>query len=557
MFDTLRHRPAEVGLHLATVGTALAAAALPGPSFETPKLVLLLLAVALSAWRSGERPSVAPLPLIIGCCALLPAALAALGLGLAPDLALWGGPERQQGLIIDIALLLLMLNAAPLLSVHQVRRRWCRGISMVLLISAVIALWQLLGGLHWWLPLADSSRASASFGNPTQAAAWWLLAWPAALSLLGSAQRSDRWLGTVALVAAALCLLASGSRAVYPALAVALALLLARGAALRWVLLGAPAVALLLVALTLSWRPDSTVVRSDLLRAGLAVVADPPVLVDAHGNPDGLAGWRWLIGYGPDAIDPVLASRLPEGPAQQARPDRAHQQIIDLYLSRGLLGVLAGLAVLVWLALRWRDLDASNDLAARLPFVALAGWLVAMQLGFALTADKSLAVLWLALLAAPRPGGGFIGDGSNVRAAFAAALLAPALLMSIQRTPPAAIVRHFDLGQQAYVDGLEERKPVSALRQLAEAERRFALAQRLDPYQGELALARVTAAVAIARRTTAAQRVLCALEHQWLIIEQDPITAERAVAAKAQWELIGGCASAAGRAQGPGPRAQI
>ena len=124
--------------------------------------------------------------------------------------------------------------------------------------------------------------------------------------------------------------------------------------------------------------------------------------------------------------------------------------------------------------------------------------------------------------------------------------------MSAQRTPPAAIVRNFELGQQAYVDGLEEPKPVSALRTLAEAERRFALAQRFDPYQGELALARVTAAVAIARRTTAAQRVLCALEQQWAVIEQDPITSERARAARAQWELIGGCASAGARlSQGP------
>ena len=550
--DFQRLAPAEIGLHLATLGTALAAAAVPGPSFETLKLILLLLAVALSAWRSHERPAVSGVVSVIGCAALVPAVLAALGTGLAPDLALWGGPERQQGLIVDLALLLLLLNAAPLLSDWAVRRRWYRGVSAMLLISAALSTWQLLGGLQWWLPLAEASRASASFGNPTQAAAWWLLAWPAALALLGSEQSADRWLGSAALVAASLCLLASGSRAVYPALAVALALLFARGPALRWVLIGAPVAAVGLVLLTLSWRPDSTAVRSDLLRAGWSVISDPPALVDAHGNPDSLSRWRWLIGYGPDSLDPVLASRLPEGPAQQARPDRAHQQLVDLYLSRGLLGVLAGIAVLVWLGLRWRDLDASEDLAARLPFVALAGWLVAMQVGFGLTADKTLAVLWLALLASPRPGGGSISDGSYVRTAFALALLAPALLMSLQRTPPAAIVRNFELGQQAYVDGLEEPKPVSALRDLAEAERRFALAQRFDPYQGELALARVTAAVAIARRTTAAQRVLCALEQQWAVIEQDPITSERARAARAQWELIGGCASAGARlSQGP------
>jgi len=549
--DFNRHAPAEIGLHLATLGTALAASTLPGPSFETLKQILLLLAVALSAWRSDERPSVAPTTLLIGAFALVPAALSALGTGLAPDLALWGGPERQQGLVIDLALLLLLLNAAPLLSDPLIRRRWYRGLSAIMLITGLLAFTQLMGGMQGWLPLLEPGRASATFGNPTQAAAWWLLAWPAALALLASEQRADRWLGTAALLAVAFGLIGCGSRAAWPALAVALGLLFARGPALRWVLLGAPLAALALVLFTLSWRPASTEVRTDLLRAGWSVVVDPPRLIDAHGAQDSLAGWRWVVGYGPDSLDPVLASRIPPGPAQDARPDRAHQQILDLYLSRGALGLLAGLAILGWLVMRWRDLDAGNDLGTRLPFIALAGWLVAMQLGFGLTADKTLAVVWLALLAAPRAGGGFLGDGSYVRAAFAAALLAPALLMSFQRTPPAAIVRNFELGQQAYVQGLDEAKPVSALRTLAEAERRFALAQRFDPYQGELALARVTAAVAIARRTTAAQRVLCALEHQWAVIEQDPITAERARAARAQWELIGGCVSA-GEGLSPG-----
>ena len=147
--ESSRPTPAEIGLHLATLGTALAAAAFPGPSFETLKLILLLIAVALTAWRSGERPAVAPLATAIGLLALLPAALAALGTGLAPDLALWGGPERQQGLINDIALLLLLLNAAPLLRDPTVRRRWYRGISSMLLLSVLLAGWQLLGGLQW------------------------------------------------------------------------------------------------------------------------------------------------------------------------------------------------------------------------------------------------------------------------------------------------------------------------------------------------------------------------------------------------------------------------
>jgi hypothetical protein len=537
-----RHWPAEAGLHLATAGTALLVLPGLGPSFDTVKLICLLLAVALTAWRSWERPAPADALLVLVAFALLPAALAALGTGIAPDLALWGSVERSQGFLTDLALGLLLLHAAPLLADPDRRWRWLRLVNALVVLSALLALAQQLDWTGASLAVSPDGRSPASFGNPTQAAGWWLLAWPA-LPLLWWKRRTplDRALVIAALLLLPLAWWFSGSRAVLPALLAGLGLLL-WGPRLRLphLLLAALALLLLVLGLTLL-RPGSSAVRADLLRAGWSAASEPPLLQDARGRVDPLGSWRWLLGYGPDGIDEVMSRSLPEGPARDARPDRVHQLWLDVYLSRGLLGLLTLLAGLYWLLDRWRvEQQGEAHWSGRLPFVALLGWLVALQLSFPLTADKTLAVLWLAWLAAPPQGGLSDGRGS-LRSALAVALLAPALLLLLQRTAPAQLLQADEAGRRYYLQALAEPRPVSSMRLLAEAERQYLRAERIAPHQADLALARMTVALTIARRSQTARSALCELEAYWPLIDADPLVAAQAHGARSLWLQLRNC----------------
>lgn len=536
-----QHWPAELGLALATAGSALLVLPALGPGFESARTLCLLLGVALCAWRCWERPALGGLLPWIAGLALLPALLAALGLGLAPDLALWGSVERGQGMLVDLALLLLLLLGGPLLVDPQRQRRWLRVVAGSLIVACLCALLQAFG----WGPvdswLGPAERSAATFGNPTQAANWLLLAWPA-LCLLWWKRRDaiDPPLVLAGLLLLPLALWFSGSRAALPALLAGIALL-GWGQRLRWPQLLGGVLALLLLVLALShWRADSTAVRADLLRAAGAAAIDPPPLQDAAGRADRLRGWRWLLGYGPDGSESVLAARLPEGPAQSGRPDRAHQLWLDVWLSRGLLGIVALLAAVGWLGWRWQSGEANSHWSARLPFVALLGWGVALQLSFPLTADKALAVLWLGWLAAPladRPA----DERGSLLGGLAVALLLPALLIGFGRTPPAQLRRAEEAGRLLYLQGLAEQRPVSALRTLAESERAFLQASRIAPFQADLALARMTVAVTIAGRVQPARAALCGLADSWPLIEADPVVAAQAGPARERWEALREC----------------
>lgn len=534
--------PAEAGLHLATAGTALLVLPGLGPSFDTVKLCCLLMAVTLCAWQSWQRPAPADLLLWLVGLALLPGALAAFGTGVAPDLALWGSAERSQGFLTDLALALLLLHAAPLLSDPDRRRRWLRLVSGLVVVSSLLALAQQLGWTDGGLAASPDGRSPASFGNPTQAAGWWLLAWPA-LPLLWWKRRTplDHGLVAVGLLLLPLALWSAGSRAVLPALLAALALLLV-GPRLRWphLLVGSLLLILLVLGLTLL-RPSSTAVRADLLRAGWSALSQPPLLQDAQGRVDPFRSWRWLIGHGPDGIDEVMSRSLPEGPARAARPDRVHQLWLDVYLSRGLLGWLGLIGGLIWLIRRWQEEQvAEAHWSGRLPFAALAGWLIALQMSFPLTADKTLAVLWLAWLAAPARHG-LSDGGGTLRSALAAALLVPALLLLLQRTPPAQLLQADEAGRRIYLEALAEPRPVTSLRLLAEAERHYLRAERLAPYQADLALARMTVALTIARRAQAARPALCGLDGYWPLIDADPLVAAQAGPARDLWLRLRDC----------------
>ncbi|MCB1635406.1 MAG: O-antigen ligase family protein [Xanthomonadales bacterium] len=543
--DARDHWPAEIGLGLATVGSALLVLPALGPGFETARVICLLLGVALCAWRSWERPAYSGWLPWLALFALIPGLLAALGLGLAPDLALWGSVERGQGMLVDLALLLLLLLGGPLLSDAERQRRWLRLLAGTISVAAITACVQRWG----WGPeqgwLAATERSAATFGNPTQAANWWLLAWPA-LPLLWWKRRSPLDVGLVAagVLLLPLALWFSGSRAALPALLIGV-LLMAQGHRLRWPhwLAGAAAV-LLLVAVMTGWRSDSTAVRVDLLRAAAATVVDPPVLQDSQGHADGLSGWRWLLGYGPDGIDEAMARHLPEGPAREARPDRVHQLWLDSYLSRGVLGLLAWIGVIAWLAWCWLDDEERTHWSGRLPYAALAGWFLALQMSFPLTADKTLAVLWLGWLALPRADRPADERGSLL-GALAASLLLPVTLLLLGRTPPAQMQQAEAHGRRMYLEGLAEARPVTALRTLADAERAFLRAGSVSPYRADLTLARMTVALTIAKRVQPARRALCGLDGAWAQINADPIVAGQAAAARDHWLLLKDCPATA------------
>ena len=231
----------------------------------------------------------------------------------------------------------------------------------------------------------------------------------------------------------------------------------------------------------LSLRTESIQARFELAAAALS--SAKITRVDALGHSDAYPAARIWLGTGPDLQVVRLEQNLPNRVPGEM-PDRAHQMLLDGYLSIGLLGVISWfwLMTAVWLG--------RGDACQGTAYALLAG-LITWQFGFALRAEKVLFALLLGdmhgsqtyPLAAPlRENSVWINVVAGLLAAFSILSYAPKTLIVPEeiapwRRPERAIA-HFERARAAIVANRGEPARVELTQAVA-----------LDPWRSDLARA--------------------------------------------------------------------
>jgi len=406
----------EAGWLLVAILTPLGVNLWARQPFEPPKAALLRSLVWLMAgvwlascllahrspWRDlGGNPLRWP--------ALAAAAVLALATVFAVDrrLSLWGSYERAQGALTLLSYPLLFLMVAARLRTLDGARRLV-GVMLVTGAPLVgIGLAQALG----WEPIGLISDARspvyATLGRPNFLGAYLAILLPLTLALVLVAR--PRWLR---IAGAALALLE----------AIVVGLTLARGA---WLAAGVAVGTFGLLwywpRLTRPWRTAATVGGLVGLGGGL-VGALWLGQAQAGSTAARLTIWRAtldliarrpLLGYGPDALGLVFPRVYPPQlvyyQGRSVLVDRAHNLLLDWTVTTGVLGLLAGLALLVafffvgWRAAR-RAADTERRVLLTACLAAVAGATVGNLVSFNVTATATATWLLMALtvsLAAP------------------------------------------------------------------------------------------------------------------------------------------------------------
>jgi O-antigen ligase/Flp pilus assembly protein TadD len=394
-------------------------------AFELPKALLLRALVLLMGLAAlirfiEDRGSFSPLLALRSAKWLLWPALAfglaqaaATALSVNPRASLWGSYERQQGLLtLGAYLALFLFTAANLRTRAQAERLW---IALVWGSAPVVVygLLQALGldPLDWRTDAA--SPVLSTIGRANFFGSYLALVIPLTMGRLLSNRR--RWSTGLLLMGQSLCLVLTQARGAWIGLGVGmLTLALAwamtthdkrlTAAALTAALLVTGCVALINLAdgpvATLARLPGldrlagisrtgegSTAARLTIWRATLPLVSARP-----------------MLGYGPETMRVTFARVFPPQlvyyQGRHVTVDRAHNLWLDLWMSTGLVGLAAFVALLVgfgWLA--WRGQRSASDHWDMARWAALigavAGHLADLQFGFDLTA--SATVFWLVL----------------------------------------------------------------------------------------------------------------------------------------------------------------
>jgi len=432
--------------------------------YELPKVVFFRFAVLLllTAWlvnRINFRGAIAgSLRNLLARPLVLPALLFAFAhvlstiTSVAPHLSLWGSFIRAYGtynvLCYAIFFLLITLNLRTAGQLEQL-------ITIALLASLPVALYGALqrSGFDPIFPEYDySSRVVSTIGNPIFLGAYLIMVIPLAFgrllaslhALLGSNQppssRRSMLLevaGYASLLALQLiCLLYTQARGPWFGLlsgAVLFSALIALRHRMKKLLLITIAASVALIALLVALNLPNTPLEpftgspylsrlafSDELAAGtgtswvrLFIWQGTLELIRSRPNigftPDPLRPLRLLIGYGPETMEAVFPQVYPPGlayvEARESVVDRAHNELLDLVVTTGVLGLLAFLLLvgsffycgfsLLW---RTRSFKAQISLAALLS--AMFAHLVEAQFGILLPSDELLLWLYLALVSA-------------------------------------------------------------------------------------------------------------------------------------------------------------
>jgi len=360
--------------------------------FEGPKAEVVrvcgLAALALVA-ASGRRAWGAVVPLDVAVALWLGVELLATSTSMAPVMSTLGIPAQREGLLTSLAM--AGLYAAARCSAGEARS--AAGALTALMIAAGIASLYALAqaaGIDP-LPWRDTARYAApgAFQRP-----FGTLGHPNLLGVVTAA----------ALPVALGRLLAGSSRRIVHALAVLILALATLLAVSRAAWLGAAAGASVTLALLLRGRMVRAPGRAILIGAALAAATLAVVLVVilkapvAARSTEALSGgssaarveiWRSaiaagrarpILGHGPDTFELIYPRFQTAGYWRfewGLQPFHAHSIVLHTFATRGIAGLLAGLAWMAALLLALRDAWRAGE-AARLLAATLAGALTAL-----------------------------------------------------------------------------------------------------------------------------------------------------------------------------------
>ncbi len=408
------------------VATALAFLPLSNlPSFDTPKLALLLVAAAalsVAVWR--RRPAEARDDVLFDPILALPllmCAVAAVGAVVA-----W-----PRGSLVGAATALGCVAVARLVAQSDDPKRAVRTVARGAALAALAA--GLYGAAQSagfdFAPWRGRGEPVSTFGNTSFAAEFQAAALPLSLLLLTTSGKRDRALGAVAALAGAAHLVLAKSRtdyvAVLAALGAAACLLLhargrtraAAGLAVGGVV-AATALAFVFVAAAHgdgpSWlgRADTVAVRADVWRPTVRMIADRPFHVAGASFIDEFPAWR-----SPDEFRTSLGRRV----------ETPHDDYLELGVALGAPGLLAAVGVLALLTRRLvaaARTHASETVALGASIAAVAvSALASSPLSHPATALLLAACAGLVVALAPQPWRGATLPARRADVALAVALV--------------------------------------------------------------------------------------------------------------------------------------
>ena len=432
--------------------------------YEIPKVAFLRLAILLvfTAWLvdrinfggsiAGSLRQLLSRPLVLPVLLFTLAYVLSTITSVAPHVSFWGSYFRVSGTYNTLCYVTFFFLI--ILNLHTTRQLE-RLITVALLASLPIALYGVLqhSGVEPIFPGYDhSGRPISTIGNPIFLGAYLIMVIPLTLgrllvslrALLGRSQlassRRSMILEVIGysslLVLQLVCLLYTGSRGPWFGLfggALLFAILIALRHRMKKLLLIAAVVGVALIALLVALNLPNTplepftespylsrLVFSDELAAGtgtewvrLFIWQGTLELIRSNPNigftPDPLRPVRPLIGYGPETMGIVFPQVYPYGLAyvesREAMADRAHNELLDLVVTTGVVGLLAFLLLMgcffyhaTSLLRRTRSFNTQISLIALLS--AMFAHLIEAQFGILLFSDELLLWLYLALVSA-------------------------------------------------------------------------------------------------------------------------------------------------------------
>lgn len=326
-------------------------------------------------------------------------------------LSLFGHYKRYEDIITLVTYSLLFFSGTQILKSDKQRSRIVNALLISAVIVSIYALAQYLG-FNFWQHSGDINRASSTLGNPVFLGSYLVLVFPlfwAGLFRITGGKR--QWLNLLPLVIVAAAILVTFSRSAWLATIVAAIYFIIVTAKTLWnqrVKVVALVISLFIVAVFVSFvrvpgRNYSFSERTlSALNTGQGTVRTRLILWETTAA---LINKRPLIGYGPDSLSQQYPKYLPieyRVIERAARIDKAHNDILQVAATTGLLGVSAYLAIIfifIYMAFGGADSRTSKDIDRAALTSGLLGYLVAIQFSFSQLEVSALFWLLLAMFA--------------------------------------------------------------------------------------------------------------------------------------------------------------